>query len=49
MENILLAAADYIINSLDSGQAVCAAFLDLKKAYDSLDHCILLTAETNGA
>ena len=41
-ENILLVAVDYIANFLDSGQAVCAAFLDLRKAYDSLDHCILL-------
>ena len=39
-EDILLVAVDYIVNSLDSGQAVCVAFLDLKP--DSLDHCILL-------
>ena len=38
----MLVAVDYIINSLESDQSVCAAFLDLRKAYDSLDHCILL-------
>ena len=27
---------------MDVGKSVCAAFLDLKKAFDSLDHCILL-------
>ena len=41
-EDILLVAVDSIVNSLDSGQSICAAFLDLRKAYDSLDHCILL-------
>ena len=37
-EDILLA-----VHSLDTGQAVCAAFLDFHKAFDSLDHTILLT------
>ena len=43
-EDISLVAFDYIINFLDSGQAeaICAAFLDLRKAYNSLDHCVLL-------
>ena len=41
-EDILLLTVDYIVNSLDIGQSVCAAFLDLKKTFDSLDHCILL-------
>ena len=31
-----------IVSALDSGLAVCAAFLDLRKAFDSLDHSILL-------
>ena len=41
-EDILLIAVDSIIHSLDRGEAVCVAFLDLHKAFDSLDHCILL-------
>ena len=40
--DILLLAVDHIVNSLDCGKVVCAAFLDLRKAYDSLDHCTLL-------
>ena len=39
--SILLVAVYYIGNSLDSGKVVCAPFLDLRKANDSLDHCIL--------
>ena len=31
-----------IVHLLDKGEAVCAAFLDLRKAFDSLDHHILL-------
>ena len=43
-EDILLAAVDFIVYSLDTGQAVCATFLDFRKAaFDSLDHTILLT------
>ena len=41
-EQILLYAVDTIINSLDGGKVVCAAFLDLRKAFDSLDHALLL-------
>jgi len=37
-----LVAVDFIIHSLDAGQSVCAAFLDFRKAFDSLDHVILL-------
>ena len=33
---------DTITQALDNGDSVCAAFLDLKKAFDSLDHCLLL-------
>ena len=32
----------HIVNCLDNKQTVCAAFLDLRKAFDSLDHCLLL-------
>ena len=38
-EDILREAVDIIS---DSGNAVCAAFLDLKKVFGLLDHCILL-------
>jgi len=41
-EDILLLAVDNIVNSVDNEGAVCAAFLDFRKASDSLDHCILL-------
>ena len=36
---LMLLTVDHIVNTLD---AVCATFLNLKKAFDSLDHCILL-------
>ena len=35
-------AVDKIVNALDSGSVVCAAFLDTRKACDSLDHVTLL-------
>ena len=38
-EDILLLAVDYIASLLDKGSA---AFIDLRKAFDSLDHCLLL-------
>ena len=41
-EHILLYAVDTITQALDNGDSVCAAFLDLRKAFDSLDHCLLL-------
>jgi len=41
-EQILLYAVDTIVNALDSGKVVCTAFLDPRKAFDSLDHSILL-------
>ena len=41
-EDILLLAVDYIATLLDKGCVVCAAFIDLRKAFDSLDHCLLL-------
>ena len=37
-EQILLFAVDTIVNALNHRQVVCAAFLDLRKAFDSLDH-----------
>ena len=41
-EDILLLTVDHIVNTLGVGKSVCAAFLDLKKAFDSSDHCTLL-------
>ena len=41
-DQILLFAVYKIVNALDSGSVVCAAFLDMRKAFDSLDHVILL-------
>ena len=41
-EQTLLFAIDTIVNALDSRKVVCAAFLDLRKAFDSLDHVVLL-------
>ena len=41
-DQILLYAADKIVQALDGGNCVCAAFLDLRKAFDSLDHHLLL-------
>ena len=41
-QDILLVAVDSIVHLLDRGETVCAAFLDLRKAFDSLDHHILL-------
>ena len=38
----VLAAVDIIGNHVDSGDIVCIALLDCRKAFDSLDHCNLL-------
>ena len=38
-----MVAVDSFVHHLDNKKSVCAAFLDLRKAFDSLDHCILLT------
>ena len=42
LDQILLYSIDMIVSALDKGSAVCAVFLDLRKAFDSLDHLILL-------
>ena len=41
-EQLLLVAVDYITQALDRVLTTCVAFLDLRKAFDSLDHHILL-------
>ena len=41
-DQILMYAVDTIVQAVDSGDCVCAASFDLRKAFDSLDHCILL-------
>ena len=41
-DDILLMAVDHIATLLDKGSVVCAAFIDLRKTIDSLDHCLLL-------
>ena len=46
-EQILLHAVDTITQALDNGDSVCAVFLDLRKAFDSLDHSILLQRLSN--
>ena len=40
-ENILLVAVDTIVTCLDKEDVVCTSFLDIRKAFDSLDHCAL--------
>ena len=40
--DILLVAVDFIVQCLDDGKAVCASFLDFRKAFDSVDHHVLL-------
>jgi len=40
--DILLLAVDHIVQSVDVGRAICVSFLDMRKAFDLLDHCILL-------
>ena len=40
--DILLLAVDHIVQSVDTGWAVCVSFLDLRKAFDLLNCCILL-------
>ena len=41
-EQLLMVAVDTIVYALDGKSIACVAFLDLRKAFDSLDHTILL-------
>ena len=38
----LIGANDYISNSLDKGNFTMGVFVDLRKAFDTVDHTILL-------
>ena len=35
-----------VVLFITKGNYICAAFLDLRKAFDSLDHCILLPVKS---
>ena len=41
-EQLLLVVMDTVVQAIDNKNVTCAAFLDLQKAFDSLDHVILL-------
>ena len=41
-DQIILFVTDIVTCALGKGSTVCAAFLDLRKTFDSLDHTILL-------
>ena len=40
-EDILLLAVDHNATLLDKGSVVCPTFIELRKAFDSLDHCLI--------
>jgi len=40
-------ALDTVSQAIDSGKSSCIAFLDLRKAFDSLDHTLLLQRLNN--
>jgi retron-type reverse transcriptase len=42
-EHALISLTESIRKSLDSGQFACGIFIDLQKAFDTVDHEILLT------
>ena len=39
----ILSLVDYLINSLEDNMLTCGIFLDISKAFDSIDHSILLS------
>ena len=41
--NALIYCIETIFKSLDSGNFGCSIFIDLQKAFDTVDHCILLS------
>jgi len=41
-EQLFLMAVDAIGSALDKKLCACVMFLDLRKAFDALDHCLLL-------
>ena len=38
----IISLVEKVNNALDSGKNLMGVFLDLKKAFDTVDHCILL-------
>ena len=38
----LIILIENLVNALDSGKCTVGAFLDFQKAFDTVDHCILL-------
>ena len=42
IEQLLLVASETIAQALDSGKSSCISFLHLRKAFNSLDHVLLL-------
>ena len=42
VDQAFMYAVDTIVQAVDAGYHVCAAFLDLNKAFDSLEQYILL-------
>ena len=38
----LLDVQDYILKNMDSGYATCVLFIDIKKAFDTVNHDILI-------
>ena len=39
----MLSLVDYLINSFEDNKLACGIFLDISKAFDSIDHNILLS------
>ena len=42
MNHVIISLVEKVNNALDSGKILICVFLDLKKGFDTVDHCILL-------